>query len=209
MRNLILLVDLEACVEGFTVEPCLAAFGPDAAYILLGSQCRLVALEGDGGVLWEAALPTGRRWISVAYVGRIDTVVCISREGDLVGVDCGSHDSEVVGLIESGVLGAAWSADEEVLTLVTQSGLLLTMTPQFEPLLEVGVLSGVSGSQTKNRIGSDTLLGLFLAGSSRACPLGGGPRCESVGVCGLEARWEVFRRVLSRRAFWGTGGASL
>ncbi|KAI0697397.1 IkappaB kinase complex IKAP component [Cerioporus squamosus] len=66
------------------------------------------------------------------------TLVVITRAGDIttVPLDEDQPTAEVVGSVEGGIMGAAWSPDDSLLVLVTGEDKLLVMTSTFDVLSE-------------------------------------------------------------------------
>lgn len=66
------------------------------------------------------------------------SLAVITRAGDIttVALDEDAPSAEVVGSIEGGVMGAAWSPDDTLLVLVTGEDKLLLMTSTFDVLSE-------------------------------------------------------------------------
>ena len=86
--------------------------------------------------------------------------------------------AELVGVVEAGVLAAAWSPDEEVLVLVTAANTIMTMTPGLEVLNEVRTSPGPheAGPDRQDHGMDDLSLALLsCAETPRQRPLYGGP----------------------------------
>ncbi|RPD57919.1 IkappaB kinase complex IKAP component [Lentinus tigrinus ALCF2SS1-6] len=66
------------------------------------------------------------------------TLVAVTRAGDIttIPLDDDQPSAEVVGSVEGGIMGAAWSPDDTLLVLVTGEDKLLVMTSTFDVLSE-------------------------------------------------------------------------
>ena len=84
-------------------------------------------------------------FISISYVAEMDNLLVVSEEGLILGhsVELDSRvalnkNEEIlpVGDIDGGILACAWSYDQEMLLVVTKSGVLVLLNNSFEVLNE-------------------------------------------------------------------------
>ena len=84
-------------------------------------------------------------FISISYVAEMDNLLVVSEEGLILGhsVELDSRvalnkNEEIlpVGDIDGGILACAWSYDQEMLLVVTKSGVLVLLNNSFEVLKE-------------------------------------------------------------------------
>jgi len=82
-------------------------------------------------------------WFSLSFVSELNTLICLSRNGNIVSVDPRIGHCESVGAFENGISDGQWSPDEEILALFTYNAdgksVLLTMNLEFEILNEMPI----------------------------------------------------------------------
>ncbi|KAJ2807298.1 putative elongator complex protein 1 [Coemansia guatemalensis] len=113
------------------------------------NSVHIVAVSQKGVQQQIGTLPVAAgssRLAGVQYLMERETVVVVLESGEIFTVDAAAAtgDVELVGAVDAGIAGAAWSPDEEVLALVTSEDRLLLMTQEFEVLTEVPVVQAVS-----------------------------------------------------------------
>lgn len=100
-------------------------------------------------VRWDAPssspdLPVDRV-VSIQYLASSATTCIVLEGGDVITVQeiLSSDDHgtrvEIVGSIDAGVAAAAWSPDEELLTVATKSDTVIFMSSTLDPLVEVAM----------------------------------------------------------------------
>ncbi|KAJ2079072.1 putative elongator complex protein 1 [Coemansia sp. RSA 988] len=106
------------------------------------NSVNIVAVTREGVQQRIGTLPVSAdnsRLAGVQYLMEREIVVVVLVTGELFTIGATTGDVELVGAVDAGIAGAAWSPDEEVLALVTSEDRLLLMTQEFEVLAEVAV----------------------------------------------------------------------
>lgn len=112
---------------------------PPADLVRSSSHCTVVR--------WDAPSPSpdlpADRVVSIQYLGASATTCIVLEGGDVITVqeaDSSGADGarvEIVGSIDAGVAAAAWSPDEELLTVATKADTVIFMSSTLDPLVEV------------------------------------------------------------------------
>ncbi|CEG39723.1 elongator complex protein 1 [Plasmopara halstedii] len=87
-------------------------------------------------------------WKWMKYVAELEALVCASTTGALVAVDVDSMIGKEVGNVDSGLRAIAWSANQEVLALVTGANSLLVMSNDWETLHETAIIDSLPSDLT-------------------------------------------------------------
>ncbi|KAM4066889.1 IKI3 family protein [Hirsutella rhossiliensis] len=100
-------------------------------------------------VRWDAPSPSPHlpadSVVSIHYLGASATTCIVLEGGDIITVqEAHSSDAEgarveIVGSIDAGVAAAAWSPDEELLTVATKADTVIFMSSSLDPLVEVAM----------------------------------------------------------------------
>ncbi|KAM5455745.1 putative elongator complex protein 1 [Microsporum audouinii] len=147
---------LAATAWDVTTDSLICAFGPaeDNAVIELKRKPQHEdvspgSLPGDMALIasWDAPCPNPDmkcdRILSLQYFP--DTlIICLVLEGgDIIIVreepQPGEDKIEIVGSVDAGISGAAWSPDEELLAISTKANTLLYMTRDFEGTADIAL----------------------------------------------------------------------
>lgn len=162
MRNLLLLRDSEDAL-GVKGEVVAAACEMDTELIVLTKQGELSLRTVDGNDEMEneptlfdlaelrdddeaesqAENVVDHDWFLMTVIAETGCIVCLSHSGKIVSVGSdpmsGKHSLPPVleGVIDSGILHAAWSPDQTRLVIFTGSYTLLSMSTQWDVLDEV------------------------------------------------------------------------
>ncbi|PIA14573.1 IKI3-domain-containing protein [Coemansia reversa NRRL 1564] len=117
----------------------------DQHFLVVGdsdNSVHIVTVSKDGVQQRIGTLPVAARSSQLAgvqYLMERETVVVVLESGELFTIAAATGSVELVGAVDAGITGAAWSPDEEVLALVTCEDRLLLMTQELEVLAEVPV----------------------------------------------------------------------
>ncbi|KAF3491898.1 elongator complex protein 1 [Arthroderma uncinatum] len=140
---------LAATAWDATTNSLICAFGPaeDNAVIELRRKPQHEdvisgSLPGDMALIasWDAPCPNPDmicdRILSLQYFPDTSVICLVLEGGDIVIVreepQPGEDKIEIVGSVDAGISGAAWSPDEELLAISTKANTLLYMTRDFE-----------------------------------------------------------------------------
>lgn len=134
----------------------LQHYDPDeSAHYILTSSGSLVSINANDEILWtidlnsflepgEESDKTTRNWFHLSYEENSDSLVLLSKSGAIVTISLDGESKEMIGCFDYGIHCAAWSADSEVLALITYQmegdekvPVLMTMNSQFEILSEI------------------------------------------------------------------------
>ncbi|KAJ2998288.1 hypothetical protein NUW54_g7046 [Trametes sanguinea] len=129
------LNDSEATVTIWNVS------GEEGAPTLVTSfptPTQLAANPWSKGTSKGTARTSNPEIVSLRVLPDSHSLVVITRAGDIttVALDDETPAAEVVGSVDGGVLGAAWSPDDTLLVLVTGEDKLILMTSTFDVLSE-------------------------------------------------------------------------
>ncbi|TMW64229.1 hypothetical protein Poli38472_012851 [Pythium oligandrum] len=87
-------------------------------------------------------------WQWIDYVAELDALVCGSTGGALAVVDLSTRETEEIGSMDRGIVGMAWSSNQEALAVVTGVGTLLVMNTAWEVLQETHLQAVLSSDVT-------------------------------------------------------------
>lgn len=128
----------------------------------------LSGVSSKDSVVWSINLNThikeeddesspDHKWFHLSHEENSDYLVALSRNGAIVSISPDGCEVEVIGCFDYGLESAAWSADGELLALVTfqetedenvhMAPVLMTMNTQFEILSEVSLPPHVENEQ--------------------------------------------------------------
>ncbi|KAI0629477.1 IkappaB kinase complex IKAP component [Trametes polyzona] len=114
--------------------------GEDAASLVtsLSTPTQLAANPWSKGTAKRSTKSKEAEILLLHVLPDSHSLVIITRAGDIttISLDEDSPSAEVVGSVEGGVLGAAWSPDDTLLVLVSGEDKLLLMTSTFDVLSE-------------------------------------------------------------------------
>ncbi|KAK2875378.1 hypothetical protein FQN49_001649 [Arthroderma sp. PD_2] len=145
---------LAATAWDATTDSLICAFGPveDNAVIELRRKPQHEdaisgSLPGDMSLVasWDAPCPNPDmicdRILSLQYIPDSSIICLVLEGGDIVIVreepQPGEDKIEIVGSVDAGISGAAWSPDEELLAISTKANTLLYMTRDFEGAADI------------------------------------------------------------------------
>jgi elongator complex protein 1 len=103
-------------------------FGLD---LLAGEVVKKVDLKKD-----ILSLSSDAKVIGLQFVSELEALCIVSNTGDIVTFKIFSDECESVGVIQEGIRAMAWSPDQELVIFATGANTLLTMTKEFEILVE-------------------------------------------------------------------------
>ena len=97
-------------------------------------------------VCWTLSLPTDLpldkdRILALEFMMDNEILVVGTRSGQLLSVLISSQSVEVVGNVEGGIIQMSSSPDGELLVIATGLGMLLFMTPEWDVLYEIPLVS--------------------------------------------------------------------
>ena len=97
-------------------------------------------------VCWTLSLPTDLpldkdRILALEFMMDNEILVVGTRSGQLLSVLISSQSVEVVGNVEGGIIQMSSSPDGELLAIATGLGMLLFMTPEWDVLYEIPLVS--------------------------------------------------------------------
>lgn len=135
-------------------DALICAFGPSKTEAVI----ELRRVKADDGCFeenythiasWDAPCPNPNlecdQILSLQYFSDIATACLVLSGGDIVLVReqplSGEDSIEIVGSVDAGILGARWSPDEELLTLVTGANTVIFMTRNFEAPVNISLNS--------------------------------------------------------------------
>lgn len=137
---------LTASIWDVASDSVICAFGPTKDNALLElkrwRKCEKT-LEPIAG--WEAPCPLPDlecdEILNLHYFSDASTICLVLAGGDLIIVreqpQPGEEKIEIVGSVDAGISGAAWSPDEELLAITTRASTLLYMTRDFENVIDI------------------------------------------------------------------------
>lgn len=151
MRNLVILNKGQLSAQSLTYPdlPLVdSVFDPvtDTVTVALCSpetmEVQQLMKNGHVRVLASFPAPDGTL-LSFAHFCDSAQLVFVFANGDIVTAtydpeapDCDITEVEIVGLIDDGILAAAWSPDEETLVVLTRQSSLILLSRLFEPIAE-------------------------------------------------------------------------
>lgn len=127
----------------------------ESAYYILKSSGSLLSTNVNDEIIWSIDLnsllepeeeikTTETNWFHLSYEENSDSLVLLSKSGAIVSISLEGDSKELIGCFDFGIQCAAWSADSEVLALVTYQmegdekiPVIMTMNSQFEILSEI------------------------------------------------------------------------
>jgi elongator complex protein 1 len=152
MLNLKLLVELRA---RFSFNPeanlSLIAFDSTNGTLLTYSTDNVLSgyvVDGISGNLKALfhlqlatadVLPPDAVVVDMQFVPDLESIILVTKDGDIVSFNLNSREAECVGTIDSGIVAMAWSPDFELMLLATGNSTLLTMTNEWDVLSEVSL----------------------------------------------------------------------
>ncbi|ETV99331.1 hypothetical protein H310_08058 [Aphanomyces invadans] len=143
MRNLVVQAESACHVPAGASHWTDMSFDPaEERMWCVSSSGQLVGVV-DGNIVIEVDLPASERdWSWCAFHAELDSVVCGSRSGTLVSVQCSDQHVELIGHFDFGIRGMAWSPNEEQLALVTGDGQFITFSATWNVLHESSCACG-------------------------------------------------------------------
>lgn len=127
-------------------DSVICAFGPtrDIALIEL-KRWRKYDKALEPIAAWDAPCPLPDlecdEILSLHYFSDSSIICLVLAGGDLIVVreepQAGEEKIEIVGSVDAGISGAAWSPDEELLAITTRASTLLYMTRDFENVTDI------------------------------------------------------------------------
>jgi elongator complex protein 1 len=127
----------------------------ESAHYILTSSGHLVSINVYDEILWSidlnSLLEPGEEpgkadadWFHLSYEENSDSLVVLSKSGAILSISLDGESKEMIGCFDYGIQCAAWSADSEILALVTYQmdddgkiPVIMTMNSQFEILSEL------------------------------------------------------------------------
>ncbi|KAI5289057.1 hypothetical protein KEM55_008912, partial [Ascosphaera atra] len=139
---------LTATAWDSATDSLICAFGPTEENAIIELKRRDPALGDDAFTLlaaWDAPCPLPElpcdRILSLQYFADTMMTCLVLEGGDIVIVreepQPGEDQIEIVGSVDVGISGAAWTPDEELLAITTRSDTLLYMTREFHGVASV------------------------------------------------------------------------
>lgn len=93
---------------------------------------------------------TNNKWFHINFLAGIGSLICISHSGEIISFEENQLDGDFngirgdeIGVIEGGILAAAWNPDQSCLVIVTNNNTILCMSNTWDVLLEIPLSSNV------------------------------------------------------------------
>ncbi|KZZ93667.1 IKI3 family protein [Ascosphaera apis ARSEF 7405] len=143
---------LTATAWDSATDSLICAFGPSQHDAIIELKRRDLAAEENSFTSiasWDAPSPLPDlpfdRIVSLTYFSDTLTTCLVLEGGDIVVVrddpQAGEDQIEIVGSVDAGITGAAWTPDEELLAVTTRADTLLFMTRDFQGVADVTLTS--------------------------------------------------------------------